>query len=67
MQSEPDELWRKLCVQAEGEVNPEKLLELTKEMNRLLDEKEGQRNSGGTDPWDPGNTTEAQNPAGTIL
>jgi hypothetical protein len=47
MQSEPDELWRKLCAQAEGEVNLEKLLELTKEINRLLDEKEGQRNRGG--------------------
>ena len=37
---EKGELWRKLCEQAAVEKNPEKLLELTKEINRLLGEKE---------------------------
>jgi hypothetical protein len=40
MQGEKGELWRKLCVQAAVEQDPEKLLELTKEINRLLAEKE---------------------------
>jgi hypothetical protein len=40
MKGETGELWRKLCEQAAVEQNPEKLLQLTREINRLLDEKE---------------------------
>ena len=34
-----DELWQSLCEQAAKEGDPEKLLELAKEISRLLDEK----------------------------
>jgi hypothetical protein len=40
MQGETGERWRKLCEQAAVEQDPEKLLELTSEITRLLDEKE---------------------------
>lgn len=40
MRGETGERWRKLCEQAAIEQDPEKLLELTREINRLLDEKE---------------------------
>jgi hypothetical protein len=34
------EHWKELCAQAAVEQNPEKLMELVKEINRLLEEKE---------------------------
>lgn len=40
MKGETGELWKKLCAQAAQEQNAEKLLQLVKEINRLLDEKE---------------------------
>jgi hypothetical protein len=40
MQGEKGEQWQKLCEQAAVEQDPEKLLELSKEINRLLEEKE---------------------------
>jgi hypothetical protein len=40
MQGETRERWWVLCEQAAVEQDPEKLLELTKEINRLLEEKE---------------------------
>jgi len=40
MQGETGELWKKLCEQAAVEQDPDKLLELTQEISRLLDEKE---------------------------
>jgi hypothetical protein len=40
MQGETGERWRKLCEQAAIEQDHEKLLELAKEIERLLDEKE---------------------------
>jgi len=40
MKGETGELWRKLCEQAAVEQDPDKLLELTREINRLLYEKE---------------------------
>lgn len=39
LKGETGELWRKLCEQAAVEQDSEKLLELTREINRLLDEK----------------------------
>ena len=40
MQGETREKWQRLCEQAAVERDPETLLELTKEINRLLHEKE---------------------------
>ena len=35
-----EERWRELCKQASVEKDPKKMLELIKEINRLLDEKQ---------------------------
>jgi hypothetical protein len=40
MQGEKKERWQELCAQAAKEQDPEKLLALTLEINRLLEEKE---------------------------
>lgn len=40
MQGETKERWHKLCEQAVVEQDPEKLLELTQEINALLEDKE---------------------------
>ncbi len=40
MQGETGERWRKLCEQAAIEQDPERLLELTQEITRLLHEKD---------------------------
>ena len=40
MQGEIGERWKKLCEQAAVEQDPEKLLQLTEEINRLLEAKE---------------------------
>jgi hypothetical protein len=40
MKGESRELWRQYCEQAAVEQDPKKLLELVKEINRLLEEKE---------------------------
>ena len=40
MQGENGKKWRKLCEQAAVEQDPQKLLELAREINRLLEEKE---------------------------
>lgn len=40
MQGQTLELWQRLCQQAATEQDPDRLLELTKEITRLLDEKE---------------------------
>jgi hypothetical protein len=40
MQGEKKERWRRLCEQAAIEQNPAKLLQLVKEINDLLEEKE---------------------------
>jgi hypothetical protein len=40
MRGETGEHWKRLCEQAAVEQDHEKLLELTQEINRLLDEKE---------------------------
>jgi len=34
-----DELWKSLCEEASTEQDPERLLELVQEINRLIDEK----------------------------
>jgi hypothetical protein len=34
-----DELWKSLCKEASTEQDPERLLELVREINRLIDEK----------------------------
>ena len=40
MRGETKELWFKLCEQAAVEQDPARLLELVREINRLLEEKE---------------------------
>jgi hypothetical protein len=40
MQGPNKELWEDLCAKAAVEQDPEKLMELVKEINRLLDEKD---------------------------
>lgn len=40
VKGETGELWKTLCAKAAEEQDPETLLELVKEINRLLDEKE---------------------------
>jgi hypothetical protein len=40
MQGEKGERWRKLCEQAAGEQDSEKLMELAHEIDRLLEAKE---------------------------
>ena len=34
-----DELWKSLCEEASTEQDPERLIELVQEINRLIDEK----------------------------
>ena len=41
---ENPELWRELAERASKEQNPEKLMELTKQINQLLDKKHDPRN-----------------------
>jgi hypothetical protein len=45
MQGIQKERWQKLCQQAEVEQDPDKLLELVQEINRLLDEKAARLNA----------------------
>jgi len=40
MKGETRERWQQLCAQAADEQDPQMLLELVKEINRILDEKE---------------------------
>lgn len=40
LKGQTGELWKALCGQAAEEQDPEKLLQLVKEINRLLEEKE---------------------------
>ncbi len=40
MKGEKREQWMRLCEQAANEQDPQKLLELVREINRLLEEKE---------------------------
>ena len=44
MQSEKEERWRILCEQAVHEQDPQRLLELVAEINKLLEEKEERLN-----------------------
>ena len=52
MTGEKGELWRKLCEQAAVEQDPDKLLELTREINCLLDEKEDRLQAVSSEPTD---------------
>lgn len=40
-----EERWRELCAQAAVEQDPQKLMELVKEISRLLDEKQSRSSS----------------------
>ena len=43
-----EERWRKLCAQAAKETDPARLMELVKEINELLNEKEARLNANRT-------------------
>lgn len=49
MRGETGEHWRTLCERAVLEQDPQKLLELTTEINRLLEEKENRLKQTRTD------------------
>jgi hypothetical protein len=49
MQGETGEHWKELCAQAAVEQDPQKLLELTQEISRLLDAKEQRLKQGEPD------------------
>ena len=44
--------WMELCGQASVEQDPEKLMELVKEINRLLEEKDARLRKNATKPDD---------------
>ena len=46
MKGEKKEIWMQLCERAVIEQDPDKLMELIKEINRLLEEKERRLKSG---------------------
>ena len=52
MEKETKERWRKLCERAAAEQDPQKLMELVEEINRILEEeqkrRERQRSSGAS-------------------
>jgi hypothetical protein len=52
-----EERWRQLCAQAAVEQDPQKLMELVKEISRLLDEKQShnrvERENPGRKDGDP--------------
>jgi hypothetical protein len=49
MQGPNKELWKQLCEQAAIEQNPDRLMDLVNEINRLLDEKQERLNKVRTD------------------
>ena len=53
MRGETRERWIKLCNEAATEQELERLLELTQEINRLLDEKEARLRAQGIKPPAP--------------
>lgn len=48
MQGETKELWKDLCERAEVEYDSEKLAELVREINNLLEERQRKRMVGAT-------------------
>jgi hypothetical protein len=49
LQNEKLELWQMLCAQAAVEQDPQKLMQLVKEINRLLEEKQARLNRAVND------------------
>jgi len=49
-QTEPEQTWRALCEQAVIEKDVDKLIQLSKEINRLLTEKENGQKSPAAKP-----------------
>ena len=50
MQAEIKQRWQLLCEEASTENDPNRLLELVQEINRLLEQKEERLNARGTVP-----------------
>jgi hypothetical protein len=53
MKGKTGERWKELCEQAAVEQDAEKLLELTREINRLLEEKEQRLKGNAVTPQKP--------------
>ena len=53
--NQDEERWMRLCQQASTEQDPEKLLQLVKEINGLLESKEKRRAEALTSPSKDGN------------
>jgi len=51
LKGEKLEVWQTLCAQAAVEQGPEKLVELVREINRLLGEKEDRRTRAPNDGY----------------
>jgi len=50
MKGETGERWKELCAEAAIEQDPQRLLELVKEINRLLEEKEARLKGSKPEP-----------------
>ena len=61
MEQEQKERWMELCEMAVKEQDPDKLLALTQEINRLLEDKEGRLKRARQRPANPSSN---QNQAG---
>ena len=53
MSEQKQERWRELAEQAAREQDPKKLLELTKQINEILDENYGSHHNGNGKPLSP--------------
>ena len=53
MSEQKQERWRELAEQAAREQDPKKLLELTKQINEILDENYGSQHNGNGKPLSP--------------
>ena len=60
MKGEKKEIWMHLCERAAIEQDPDKLMDLIREINHLLEEKERRLKSASRDPNREGRKTSGQ-------
>jgi len=53
LKGQTKEIWMQLCERAASEQDPEKLMELVKEINRILEEKERRLKNTSVNPKRP--------------
>ncbi|MCU1270241.1 MAG: hypothetical protein JWN74_1535 [Acidobacteriaceae bacterium] len=63
MKGQKKEIWMQLCERAASEQDPDKLMELVKEINQLLEEKERRLKNTSADP-NRGAKNELEGPGG---